>query len=65
MEIAIFLLLALGVVVFVASFFKKDRITGVENQMENLSITLMQELYKVKKKQSQLEEEVMIHHRRD
>lgn len=65
MEIAIFILLALGVVVFVASFFKKDRITGIENQMENLSITLMQELYKVKKKQSQLEEEVMIHHRRD
>lgn len=65
MEIAIVLLLIVGAVVFVASFFKKDRITGVENQIENMSITLMQELYKVKKKQNELEEEVMIRHHRD
>ncbi|HEX6923528.1 MAG TPA: hypothetical protein VF149_06850 [Bacillales bacterium] len=65
MEIAILILLVLGAVFFVGSFFKKDRIAGVENQMENLSITLMQELYKVKKKQNELEEEVMIHHRHE
>lgn len=65
MEILIMLLLVAGAIVFVASFFKKDRISGIENQMENLSITLMQELYKVKKKQNEIEEEVMIQHRRD
>ncbi|HET7658700.1 MAG TPA: hypothetical protein VFK37_10425 [Bacillales bacterium] len=65
MEIIIVLLLVAGAVIFVASFFKKDRISGIENQMENLSITLMQELYKVKKKQNEIEEEVMIQHRRD
>ncbi|HET7579800.1 MAG TPA: hypothetical protein VFK33_11000 [Bacillales bacterium] len=64
-EIVILILLVAGAIVFIASFFKKDRIEGVENQMENLSITLMQELYKVKKKQNELEEEVMIHHHRD
>lgn len=62
MEIAIILLLIAGAIVFIASFFKKDRIAGVENQIENVSVTLMQELYKVKKKQNELEEEVMIHH---
>lgn len=65
MEILIMLLLVVGAIVFVASFFKKDRVSGIENQMENLSITLMQELYKVKKKQNEIEEEVMIQHRRD
>lgn len=65
MEFAILAFLIVGAIVFVASFFKKDRITSVENQMENLSVTLMQELYKVKKKQNQLEEEVMIHDRRE
>jgi hypothetical protein len=65
MEFAILGLLILGAVVFIASFFKKDRIADIENQMENLSITLMQELYKVKKKQNELEEEVTIQHRRD
>lgn len=65
MAYAIFGLLILGVIVYVASFFKKDRITDVENQMENLSVTMMQELYKVKKKQNHLEEEVMIHDHRE
>lgn len=65
MAFAILGLLILGVIVYIASFFKKDRITDVENQMENLSVTMMQELYKVKKKQNHLEEEVMIHDRRE
>ncbi|HET7628456.1 MAG TPA: hypothetical protein VFK44_08730 [Bacillales bacterium] len=65
MEFAIFGLLVIGAIVFIASFFKKDRFADIENQMENLSITLMQELYKVKKKQNELEDEIMIQHRRD
>lgn len=64
-EIAIFALLIFGAIIFVASFFKKDRFADVENQMENMSITLMQELYKVKKKQKQLEEEMLIDHDRE
>lgn len=52
-------LLILGLIVFIISFFKKDKLTDVENQMENLSVTLMQELHKVKKKQNELEEKVM------
>jgi hypothetical protein len=64
-EIAILSFLILGVIVFVASFFQKDRIAEVENQVENSSITLMQELYKVKKKLKHLEEEIMIDNDRD
>lgn len=60
MEFAILVLLIAGSVAFIASFFKKDRYSELENQMEHLSISVMQELYKVKKKQKQLEEELII-----
>jgi hypothetical protein len=56
----ILLLLIVGLVALAVSYYKQDRVRQVESQLEENSITMMQELYKVKKKIRVLEEEVMI-----
>ncbi|GGH79766.1 putative Holliday junction resolvase-like endonuclease [Pullulanibacillus pueri] len=53
-------LVIIGLIVLVLSFFKQDSIKQLEDQIEGTSITMMQELYKVKKKVRVLEEEMMI-----
>lgn len=60
MSYVILILVLIGLVILVLSYFKEDSVKQVENQLEENSITMMQELYKVKKKIRVLEEEVMI-----
>jgi len=53
----------IGLVLLAVSFFKEDSIKQLEDQIEGTSVTVMQELYKVKKKIRVLEEELMINER--
>lgn len=54
------ILLVLSCLLFILSIFKKDRNKEVEDQIENFSITLMQEIYQLKKKIKVLEEEILV-----
>ncbi|MFT8362124.1 MAG: hypothetical protein ABF586_02205 [Sporolactobacillus sp.] len=60
MGFVILILLIVGLVALILSYTKQDSIKQVESQLEENSITMMQELYKVKKKIRVLEEEMMI-----
>lgn len=60
MDYTITILFALSVTLFVISFFRKERNKEVDKQIENFSITLMQEIYQLKKKVKILEEEILI-----
>jgi len=60
MEIAMIVLLSASVILFILSFFQKDPVKEIEKQVENTSISLMQEILKLKQKISVLEEELMI-----
>ncbi len=53
-------LLIIGFLALILSFFKDTTTKRLEEQIEGTSITVMQELYKVKKKLRVLEEELMI-----
>ncbi|MGV3488856.1 MAG: hypothetical protein ACO1OC_09760 [Tuberibacillus sp.] len=56
-------LIVIGLILLIVSFFKEDSIKQLEDQIEGTSVTVMQELYKVKKKIRVLEEEMMIEDR--
>jgi len=56
-------LIVIGLIILIVSFFKEDSIKQLEDQIEGTSVTVMQELYKVKKKIRVLEEEMMIEDR--
>ncbi|KKE80627.1 hypothetical protein NSA56_05485 [Oceanobacillus caeni] len=56
---AVVSILAVAVVLFVLSFFMNDRIEELESQVEQLSITTMQDTYQMKKKVKILEEELL------
>ncbi|WP_068671880.1 hypothetical protein [Oceanobacillus sp. Castelsardo] len=56
---AIVSILIVAVVLFVLSFFMNDRIEELESQVEQLSITTMQDTYQMKKKVKVLEEELL------
>lgn len=60
MEWVIILLLSASALLFILSFFSKDRYKQIEKQQENISIQFMQEIYQLKKKVKVLEEEYMI-----
>ncbi len=59
MLITIITILAIGVILFILSYFMNDRIEEVENELEQLSITTMQDAYQMKKKIKILEEELL------
>ncbi|MFC7060635.1 hypothetical protein [Halobacillus seohaensis] len=52
-------LISIGIVLFIASFFMNDRLKDVEDQVEQLSIQVMQDTYQIKKKLNVLEEELL------
>ncbi|MFC7393339.1 hypothetical protein [Scopulibacillus cellulosilyticus] len=56
----ILVLVIIGLITLVISFFKEDSIKQLEGQIESTSVTMMQELYNVKKKVRVLEEEILI-----
>ncbi|MGJ9381746.1 hypothetical protein [Salipaludibacillus sp. CF4.18] len=60
MELVIIALLGVSALLFILSFFTKDRYKVVEKQQENISIQFMQEIYQLKKKVKVLEEEYML-----
>ncbi|EST13342.1 hypothetical protein [Sporolactobacillus laevolacticus] len=60
MGFVILILMIIGLTALAVSYYKQDSIKQVEGQLEENSITMMQELYKVKKKIRVLEEEIML-----
>ncbi|MBD8069147.1 hypothetical protein [Bacillus sp. PS06] len=60
MEFAIVGLLALSIVLLLLSFFKRDSINELQEQVEELSMSHIQETYQLKKKISVLEEELLM-----
>ncbi len=59
-EFAIISLLAVAILILLFSFLRKDPVKDVEKQLENFSISLMQEILKLKKQVNVLEEELML-----
>lgn len=59
MDYAIISLLAIAIFLILLSLLKKDRSKQLEEQIEQLSITYLQEIYQLKKKISILEEEIL------
>jgi hypothetical protein len=53
-------LLCFSIVLLIISFFKKDRVSKLEEDLEQLSLTYMQDLYQLKRKIKVLEEEMLI-----
>lgn len=56
---AIISIIIIAVILFVLSFFMNDRLEELENQVEQLSISTMQDSYQMKKKVKILEEELL------
>lgn len=52
-------IIGVAVVLFILSFFLHDKFADMENQIEQFSITTMQDTYQIKKKIKILEEELL------
>ncbi|HLR66462.1 hypothetical protein [Virgibacillus alimentarius] len=52
-------LVIVAIVLFILSFFMKDRFDEMESQLEQISISTMQDTYQLKKKIKVLEEELL------
>ncbi|MBM6617247.1 hypothetical protein [Bacillus suaedaesalsae] len=61
MEYILIGLLSFAVLLLVLSFFKRDKVNDIEDQLEQLSLTVMQENYQMKKRLKILEEELLFH----
>lgn len=59
MEYAIIILLAIAILLLVMSFYGKDRIKMVQEEIDQLSLSVIQETYLLKKKVKVLEEELL------
>lgn len=59
MEIAIAVLFIASIVLIALSYFQRDSIKEVEQEVETLQLSAMQEIYKLKKKMTVLEEELL------
>lgn len=60
MEYTIIGLLIVAILLLLLSFFRKDKLNEIEEQVDQLSLTLMHETYQLKKKMKILEEELLI-----
>lgn len=60
MEVIIVLLLSISIILYIVSFFTKDNYKKMEQQIENLSLSVLQENYQIKKKLKILEEELLL-----
>jgi hypothetical protein len=61
MEYTIIGLLSFAILLLLLSFSKKDKLKVLENQVEQLSINVLQDSYQLKKRMKILEEELLIH----
>lgn len=59
-DLIIIVLLSSSFLLFILSYFKKDRVSELEQQLEDLSIRHMQEMYQLKKQLKKLEGEVRL-----
>ncbi|AKS38919.1 hypothetical protein NP92_09915 [Anoxybacillus gonensis] len=53
-------LVSFAIILLLISFFQRDRMKEVEEQVEQLTLSTMQQLYEVKKRVKALEEELLI-----
>lgn len=60
MEIVMLSLFILAIILLVISFFKKDKVARLEEELEQITLSHMQDIYQLKKKVSILEEEFII-----
>ncbi|WP_175991035.1 hypothetical protein [Bacillus sp. Marseille-Q1617] len=60
MEILLLVLMGFSILLFFLSFFQKDRYAAIEKEVEDLSMTILQENYQMKKRLRVLEEELMM-----
>jgi hypothetical protein len=60
MEIIIILLFSLAIVLLIVSFFKKDKVAQLEEELEQVTLNYMQDIYQLKKKVRIIEEEFLI-----
>ncbi|MBO1000573.1 hypothetical protein IOC57_22870 [Bacillus sp. SD075] len=60
METLIILLFSLAIVLLILSFFGKDKVAKLEEDLEQMTLTYMQDIYQLKKKVKILEEEFVI-----
>ncbi|MEH7236026.1 hypothetical protein [Bacillus sp. JJ1562] len=59
MEYAFIILLGIAILLLVISFYGKDRIKMVQEEIDQLSLSVIQETYLLKKKMRILEEELL------
>lgn len=60
MEALIILLFSLAIVILMISFFKQDKLAKLEEDLEQMTLIYMQDIYQLKKKLKILEEEFVI-----
>ncbi|WP_064091494.1 helix-turn-helix domain-containing protein [Rossellomorea aquimaris] len=60
MDLLLLGLLGISILLFVLSFFQKDRYAAIEKEVEELSMNVLQENYQLKKRLRILEEELMM-----
>ncbi|ASS96217.1 hypothetical protein [Peribacillus simplex] len=60
METLIILLFSLAIVLLIISFFGKDKVAKLEEDLEQMTLTYTQDIYQLKKKVKILEEEFVI-----
>ncbi|WP_339173509.1 hypothetical protein [Anoxybacillus sp. FSL W8-1294] len=53
-------LISFAIILLLISFFQKDRVKEVEEQVEQLTLSTMQQLYEIKKRVKALEEELLV-----
>ena len=59
MSIPIMILLSAAILLYILSFFQKDRTSILEKELEDLTLNFHQETYQLKKRMGILEEELM------
>lgn len=60
MEIVLISLLSFSILLLIISFFQKDPVQVLRDEMDQISIQQMQEMYQIKKKIKILEEELLV-----
>ncbi|WP_461200587.1 hypothetical protein [Anoxybacillus sp. TBDG-1] len=53
-------LVSFAIILLIISFFQKDRVKEIEEQVEQLTLSTMQQLYEIKKRVKALEEELLV-----
>ncbi|SFA96145.1 MULTISPECIES: hypothetical protein [unclassified Bacillus (in: firmicutes)] len=60
MELIMFILLGISILLIVLSFFQKDPLKELKDEIDQFTIQQVQDLYQIKKKMKVLEEELLV-----